>query len=477
MRIQAWSLVLISIFSFGRGSAGDLFTAPPPDGRLSLDEAMRLALAHNEAIRRAQLAQEAAELQLGVVRADFSPLVNVSASAREAGTRSRDVFSIAGQTFGSGRIVEDTEYDQQLAPVLSKRWTSGLSTSLSGSVGYNSDSDVPSVVEWRADYPLSGKERARIRERVDNARLLAEQQANAAVVSQEDIRLAVISAYYAVIQASEQAGIVIDFLRQSRSILDYNESMLSGGFVASLQVDESRIEVQRRQADLLTTEDQVAARREALNVLVGLPVDASYVLVEDLRLTENTKSLEQWIAETLAANLNLSNLDKSLAMQLNSLEVTRRLDNADVQLGASARRTEDGDETLMLELTLFWPLYDGGVKRMLTESAYKDIQSNRLARWNLERQLVAAVRDDYRRLSSEWSRAAILQQSVALAERNIDIARENYEAGRLPYRNFVDIQLDLANARDSLIASQVSYKVALARLSSRVHPSPWQTER
>ncbi len=477
MHAKAWTCVFFLALGCGAGSARDFFTAPPPQRQLSLQQAVQLALAHNDAVRRAQLAQEISELNLGVTRADYSPLLSVSGGVHDTRTRTRDVFSIGGQDFGTGRIVKDTNFDQDLATVLSKRWTSGLESSLTGSVGHSGNSDVPGTMQWDASYPITPKERARIREQVENARLLAEQQANSAVVSREDVRFAVVSAYYAVLQASEQKKIVADFLAQSRSILDYNESMLSGGFAAPLQVDESRIEVQRREADLISTDDLLTSRREMLNVIVGIPVDASYTLAEDLQLQENKTTLEDWINQTLAGNLNLVNLDKSLSMQANSLESTKRLDEPDVALGASARRTEDGDETLLVELTLFWPLYDGGVRRMLTESAQKDMQSTRLAHWSLERQLVQEVRDDFRRLSSEWSRARILEQSVALAQRNIDIARENYEAGRLPYRNFVDIQLDLANARDGLVQSQVAYKVALARLRSRIHPSPWDVEQ
>lgn len=461
----------------GGPAVGDASTAPPPGGTLTLAEAVRLALKHNEAIRRAQLAQEAAELNLGVVRADFAPLGSVSANARQVNTRSREIFELGGQRFGSGRTVEDSYFEDELATVLSKRWTSGLSTSLAGSVGYHSDRDVPGAMQWDASIPITAKERARIRERVENARLLAEQRANSAVITEEEIRFAVISAYYAVLQASEQVGIVSDFLMQSQSVLDYNESMLTGGFVAPLQVDESRIEAQRRQVDLIGMEDLLASRRETLNLLVGIPVEASYTLAENLAPVENRKSLESWTLETLAANLNLNNLDKSLLMQQNSLEVTRRLDQPDVALGTTARRSEDGDELVMVQATLFWPLFDGGTRKLLSEAARKDMQATMVARWNLERQLILAVRDDFRRLESEWNRAAILEQSVALAQRNIDLARENYEAGRLPYRNFVDIQLDLANARNSLVDSRVAYRVALARLASRVHPSPWDIER
>ena len=455
----------------------DPLTAPPPGERLSLDEAIRLALEHNDSVRRSRIAGRIAEHRLEATRGNYKPLLTVSDTARYTETRSVDRISIGGQDFGTGNIFEDDSFTNDAAAVLSKRWTSGLESSVIGTLAYDKDADPPAAVEWNTSVPLTAKRRAQIREEVENAELFAAQRRNDTVVTAEDIRFAVISSYYAVLQASEQLGIVTDFLAQSRYILDYNENMLSGGFVSQLQVDESRIETDRRRADLIRTSDSYRSRVESLNVLAGLPVEASYVLAEDLTPEENQRALDAWITETLATNLALVNIDKSLQMQVNSLEVTKRLDDVDLRAGTVARRTEDGEELVALELTLSWPVIDGGVTEQLTQAAQADMRATRIARWSLERQLVQQVRDDYRRLASEWELIGILQRSVELAERNIDIARENYEAGRLPYRNYVDIQLDLANSRNALVDAQVSYRIALARLQSRIHPSPWDAVR
>jgi outer membrane protein len=469
MRLRNYMSITLAILICAMGARGqDRLTAPLPSASLSLKTCIDLALENNESIRRSVIAREVSQLNLGVTRADYSPLVSMNNTSRRNYTRGIDSIIIGNQDFGTQRVIENERWSNDLSTVLSKRWQSGLEGSVTGSVPYVKDENTRNSVDLSLRYPLTSRRRAEIREQVENSRLSMEQQANNEVVTREDVRMAVISTYYSVLQASEELGIVRDFYSQSFAIMKRNQE-LTPRVVAPLQLDESKIEVDRRQANLISSLDQFESRRESLNVLMGLPVDASYELQEKLQIRANESPLQTWIDRTLKSNRTIQNFDKSLQQQDNSLQVTSRLNDPEVTLGATAQRNEEGEELFAIDLTLSWPIYDGKVRNMLTRAAKKDINSTKIARWNYERQLTQAVRSDYRALQTEWQLCNILGRSVELAERNLNIAREQYEDGKLPYRNFVDIQIDLASTRSSLVGAKVSYKVALASLESRIH--------
>ncbi|MSR63832.1 MAG: TolC family protein [Planctomycetes bacterium] len=247
-----------------------------------------------------------------------------------------------------------------------------------------------------------------------------------------------------------------------------NEALAEAGRLTDIQVDQAR-------QDELSAEDRlVTARRDLDGALddfkftLGLPIETVLVLDEN-----GLRSLEAWPALEVA-------LDEARVIQTG---LEKRLDHAttrdrvadaergahvaadalrmglDLKAGAAVASPDGGGASLRAEdidwrvgLDLDLPL-DRIPERNAYRSALIALEASKRAADESGDRVTSQLRDSLRSLDAAQASFRIQSGSVILAERRVESAALNLDAGRASTRDVLEAQDSLLSAQNSLAAA------------------------
>jgi len=257
-----------------------------------------------------------------------------------------------------------------------------------------------------------------------------------------------------------------------------NEAFSTAGRLSDIEVDQAR-------QDEFAARDRVNQAQRSLEFLMddfklflGLPVGITIVLErQELTTLESSSLGEVDVTEDLAVS-------GALERRLDHLTVLDRLADAERQVNVSADALRAGldlnanldllsDEGQPLsvpgsgaiwsaDLTLSLPL-DRLPERNTYRASLINLDLAARATEASEDQITADIRDDLRQLDSARRSYTIQTGSVQLAERRVESAALNLEAGRADTRDLLEAQDDLVRARNAAVQSLID--TALARLA------------
>lgn len=247
-----------------------------------------------------------------------------------------------------------------------------------------------------------------------------------------------------------------------------NEALATAGRLTDIQVDQAR-------QDELSAQDRlVAARRDLegsldnLKFTLGLPIEVELVLAENgLRSLEAWPALTADLPEEQAIGLGLANrLDHATA--LDQVADAARAANVaadalrmglDFAGNAFVRSERDEPESLSaddidwdLDLTLDLPL-DRLPERNVYRNSLIALEASRRAAEESTDQVTSELRDALRRLEAARASFAIQSGSVVLAERRVESAALNLDAGRASTRDVLEAQESLLSAQNNLASA------------------------
>jgi outer membrane protein TolC len=246
-----------------------------------------------------------------------------------------------------------------------------------------------------------------------------------------------------------------------------NEALAEAGRLTDIQVDQAR-------QDELSAEDRlVAARRSLADLLDGLKFQLGLPVETELALEEGgLRSLEAWPA--LADELpEQQALELGLARRLDLATARDRVEDAErkVRVAADALRmgldlearadlasAEDAGDLRLDEvqwsagLTLDLP-----IERIPERNAYRasriDLEARHRALDESSDTVVSELRDALRSLEAARASHRIQSGSVVLAERRVESAALNLDAGRASTRDVLEAQEALLSAQNTLASA------------------------
>jgi outer membrane protein TolC len=247
-----------------------------------------------------------------------------------------------------------------------------------------------------------------------------------------------------------------------------NEALATAGRLTDIQVDQARQDEYSAEDRLVAAERDLAAALDDFKFLLGLPIET------ELELSAGgLRSLDAWPA--LAAEVGEERaVGTALAARLDHATVLdREVDAArgvrvaadalrlglDLGLGASLDSPEGRpaglrandvawDVTLGLDLPL---------ERLPERNAYRaaliELEASRRAVEESSDRVISELRDALRRLESARASYRIQSGSVLLAERRVESAALNLDAGRASTRDVLEAQESLLSAQNTLAAA------------------------
>lgn len=404
--------------------------APPAARVLALDEALRIGLARQPQLRQAQATTEAARARTEQARAPLLPQVSGTASFERSDSGSRDSITFPGfvsSASGGPRNTYSVGLNGQLLV-----WDFGQTSG-----------------RWRAAQAAEAGQEASERG------------------TEQAVALAIRTAYFDAVAAKALVGVARDTLANTERHLEQVRAFVEVGTRPPIDLVSERANVANARVRLIQAENTYATARVRVEQAIGA-TDLGPWEVEQASLPPipgEEAAPEVLLAEATAARPDVAALERQVRAQ--ELTVRAVQGGYGPSLGVAAGVGEAGERPDDLrgswntQVTLSWPLFQGGQ----TRAQVREAKANQSALGAQLEQLRQAVR-----LEVEQARLGVRAAIATLgaAEEAAGAAREQLTLAEGRYQTGVGSVLELADAQLALTTAlgqrvQAEFQLATAR--------------
>jgi outer membrane protein len=434
MRIQILLLLVIASWPLAGAAQSE---APP----LTLEEAVKLALARNPEMHIAQDELDELKGKIKEVRSGAYPQV----AFQGYGLRLRDPSILNSSSFDK----VPKEFKDALVPVASNMFD--LNINVKQPI-YN-----------------AGKVRTALR--------LAEESLGEKDASKEAVRrqltFRIFQAFNDLLLAEANFQIVRETQQQRMRHLEQARVRFKNGVATEIDVLRSEVNVANLEPELIRAENRIRLARAGINNLIVVDLETPTRIDGSLdyhpwiagTLEELQKRTQELRPELQVARRQLkqARLTASLAGAENRLTI-----DMEGQWGYAVRQPQNvfNNDFSRWNLTFNFrlPLFDSGRKAglMMQASARLNAAEQRLAQ--LENNVRLEVKQAYDDMQSSAKAIVAAGMSVGQAERVLAMMQANYQYGAATTLDVVDSQTALALARNTRIGATYDYEMAKARL-------------
>jgi outer membrane protein len=469
--------------------------------RLGLQDAVRLALENNSAIRIEETQVEAQKFALLGAFKPFDPLlqsiVNINRYSYSGYTQLQGVGDTSSAPLNTLSQTYQVNYTQTF--VTGTNLSAGLSSNRSStnSQFYFLNPYVNSAVTLQFTQPLlrNGWRFANTAPILIARKAL--QQSHAGFEAQvNDAILQVITQYWSVVQARGTSDVEHRSLDLAETSYQHDKRALELGALPPLDIYRSQSEVAARRLQAIQSEYVLKQAQEAFRLTIGADQDPTFAAL-DLDLTEKpepagevedidpAKVLEQALSsrpEIAAANDAIANDETSLRLAHNALLPDLSLtgfyqtsgiggNQYDLNTGQLIAAGGVGSSFSQLfgfgfpgyggSLTLNLPLRNRGAKANLGTALVTRRHDLYAAQMNRE-QIVRQVSDSVHQLEEAKLTLAAGKSSLELAQKSLAAEQRKYELGAETNFFVLDSQTKLAQSELDLLQTQINYQIARA---------------
>ena len=264
-------------------------------------------------------------------------------------------------------------------------------------------------------------------------------------------------------------------------VRERNQALAEAGIVSDIDVDQARQDELRSQNQLLVLRQNLQNDFDGLKLFLGLPVDADIgldpgVLAELRKELEDGDPLLEQLDEDTVSSVALANRLDFLTEVDEVYDSERRILIAADALEAGLdfiasvdASSEEGRPLAFRSENVDWTagfVLDLPIDQLPERNAYRQtlIDHDRQVRGveELGDRIRANLRELLREVETARESYRLQINAVTLAERRVESARLNLEAGRAETRDLLDAQRDLLTAQNAATLALIEF--ALARL-------------
>lgn len=276
--------------------------------------------------------------------------------------------------------------------------------------------------------------------------------------TEESVALKVYDAFCTVLLAQADLETAREALTYAEGFLKELQKRREVGLSTNLDVNRAEQQAARSRADLIRAQNGLDRARIDLFTLIRLDPQEERTVSGDLEMEPYRGDRQASITRALSRRADLARLRVDRAIQADEIEIakgglrpTAKL-NAGYGVKDNPRGAEDDEWTVSLNVDI--PLFDGGLTKGKVEQARAGL-----------RQLEQGVTEKEEAIRSEISQACLDLESasaiVDVARRNVEIAVESLRLAEVGYREGVNVQLDVLDARTSLTEARQELASAL----------------
>jgi outer membrane protein len=433
----AIAIILTGVLVGGRSGAQDA------QARLTLPQAIQIALERSPLLRAGRSEVEAAGAGVDRARAGFFPKVDLS----EGFARSDNPVFAFSSKLNQGRF---TASDFAIAtlnhpdPINNFRTAFTLSQPL-----------------FAGGKTYFAYDRAKLDHGATRHRLERREQ---------EVIFETARVYYEVLLAEAELEVVRAGLRAA----DANRALARDRFDAGLAVESDLLSADVRVAGLKEQEivalNAVELTKAGLNEIMGRPLEEALEVTPEVAERQPT-SEEPGHLGTLA----LGTRPDYLGLGLEERSRQRSVDAAQAELFPTVSATASyeinnlevvtkGQDSWFLGLVLQWNLFNGFGDRARIAEARARLAQTRAARDGMSSRIRLEVKDALLRLRAATGRIGVARRAVEQAEDSLKIVKNRYDAGLTTIVNLLSTEASLTEARARLTRALYDRNVAAASL-------------
>jgi len=481
--------------------------AQPPAGpvrRVTVDEAVSLALEANLGIQADRLGPQIQDYSVSQARAAWAPNLFVGFNRNSNSSPPESFLSGDAPTITSSAFSNITGVQQQLpwgGGSYDLRW-SGSRTETTSFTSFNpllrSRLDVQFTQPLLRNFPIDGARRQVWQ--AENLREISDLQLRQSIVT---TTRAVRNTYWDLVGAIANLQVAQQSLDLARQSLRDTRTRVEVGTAAPIDIVEAEAEVARNEESVIVNEALIQSAEDRLRALIMNPaqpdfwqtrlepaqaaelqpqvvdvegvvqvaLDSRTDILQAKKGMENTR-----IDERFFANQRMPNVDLNLTYGLVGLGGTQLEFGGGFPppiIGQSQRSFGDvlrdvfGNEyaSWALGVTIAYPIGTSSAEAGLAAARLRRTQDETTLR-NLELQVATSVRDVARAMSTNLKRVEATQKARELAERRLEAEQKRFSVGLSTSFIIFQVQRDLAIARTNEQRAIIDYNKSLVDLEA-----------
>jgi outer membrane protein len=422
-----------------------LTVEPPPEApaELSLQDAVQLAMAHNQGFRQSVLSLLDARSNLAIAQQRWG--LSLFGNSQHGDTPETGQ---AGANFSFGALTGGSLTFQSVTNLLA---------ATAGFEGYTALLEQPLLAGRGAASPYY--------EQLRSARSGYEGGVLDYYLARQDLVVLVIDTYLEAVQQGQFVAIQQESVKLAEQSVQDAELRLKEGLI--IQIDLMRAQLRLAQAQ----SGEVQARQaqqdavDRLLLLLGVQVEGSPKLVTEVAYQPSPQDVESAVDYALENRPELRVSDLTIQDREAALRIARsqRLPALNLFGGLEASEFNFSQQAWSVGLQATLPIGARGLQETYNQSEWALLVAEQ-SQENLQQQIVAEVRRQARAAEAARANVDIAAKAVEVAQESLRLAQRLVEEGLDTNRNVLDAQNDLTAARTTLVTSKNNYYLAMVSL-------------
>ncbi|MGC8667123.1 MAG: TolC family protein [Chthonomonadales bacterium] len=407
---------------------------------LTLDQAVRIAIANSKTLRIAQEGIDKARGRVNESKAQYLPSINATTNIYRFDRETSITFPDAN---GQPQTLVLNAQDQRSVGV-----SAVLPIDVSGLIGAAVSASQFQEIAARLEYSRTRNQ----------------------LVS--DVK----SAYYDVLRAQAFVTVAETAYKNAQDRLSTAEAYLRAGTGTKFDVLRAQTEVANAQQNLIAAKDRVNLATAALNNALGLDQNTPLQVKPAHEETTSAPDFNQGLAEAYKQRPEVLQQDALIKAAEKGIKIAER--SLLPGIGLSWNFSYQPDAAGFAPITTSWtavaqitlPLFEGGLARARIQQARADVNSAKVNKQIVLDNIALDVRQSYLALVEAQERLRVANAALAEAEEQYRLAQVRYKAGvtqqpgTSPLLEVSDAQTALTQAQTNQVNAQYDVETAKARL-------------
>ena len=288
--------------------------------------------------------------------------------------------------------------------------------------------------------------------------------------ARELIVLVIVSNYLLAISDQSEVESATSQRDTAKALFQQASDQKTAGVASAVDVLRSEVELQSREQELISAQNNLAKEKLVLARAIGLPLGQSYDITTRFPFHQlMTPNLDQAIQSAYNGRADLhSQMDRVRSAELaKKAALAERYPSLGVETdyGLSGVNPGISHGTVDAAVTLRIPIFQGGKVRGDVLEADALLARDEQELEDLRARIDQEVRDAYLDLEATAQEVAVEKSAVTLATRTLEQSRDRFSSGVTDNIEVIQAQDALAIANDAYIASLFSYNVAKISLA------------
>ncbi len=291
----------------------------------------------------------------------------------------------------------------------------------------------------------------------------------------QEIRCSVVKSYYGLLVLAEMVKLTKESMDQLLRHEQAVKKRYEAGLVSQFDLLRSQVQVANLKPRLIEAENGLRLAREGFKMVLGLPQDKEFNLIDSLEIIEENFDFELLKVEALSKRAELKNLEKVERVSKLAKTIRARSNLPTLVAGVSYDRKKpfsfggnDWGSSLTFNVGFQIPIFTGYKNLYEYNKSKLQLKEVELAYENLTKGIILEVKQAYFNLTAAKEAISAAKENVNQAEKALNIIETRYKNGLATNLEYLDSQLATMQAKINYLNALKDYLSARADLIKAV---------